>query len=75
MPADLQDVVLRCLEKDPAKRYQDVESLDRALAGCGCAGLWTEERAVAWWQAHGDSKGGVPANGPTRELALTQEAT
>jgi eukaryotic-like serine/threonine-protein kinase len=47
--ADLQAVVLRCLEKDPARRFADAESLDQAFAQCGCAGRWTRERAEAWW--------------------------
>jgi serine/threonine-protein kinase len=49
MPADLQTVVLRCLEKDPAQRFPDARSLESALAGCHVAGEWTEERAAAWW--------------------------
>jgi serine/threonine-protein kinase len=50
VPADLQGVILRCLEKDPAERFPDARSLDRALACCHVAGLWTEDRAVAWWR-------------------------
>ncbi len=50
VPADLQEVVLRCLEKEPARRFQAMEELEQALAGCGCAGQWTTERAAAWWQ-------------------------
>jgi serine/threonine-protein kinase len=38
VPADLQEVVLRCLEKDPARRFADVSRLHDALARCGCAG-------------------------------------
>src|SRR5262245_7613443 len=34
VPADLEAVILRCLAKEPAKRFLDVESLDRALAAC-----------------------------------------
>ena len=34
MPADLEAVILRCLAKEPEKRFPDVESLDRALACC-----------------------------------------
>jgi serine/threonine-protein kinase len=37
VPADLQAVVLRCLEKDPARRFADVNGLHQALANCGCA--------------------------------------
>ena len=53
VPADLQAVVLRCLHKDPAQRYPDAHSLDKALAACQDAGHWTEEQAAAWWQSHG----------------------
>jgi serine/threonine-protein kinase len=38
VPAELQGVVLRCLEKDPARRFADVSSLHEALASCGGAG-------------------------------------
>jgi serine/threonine-protein kinase len=34
VPAALEAVILRCLAKDPEKRFLDVESLDRALAAC-----------------------------------------
>jgi serine/threonine-protein kinase len=37
VPADLQAVVLRCLEKDLARRFADVNSLHVALVNCGCA--------------------------------------
>jgi serine/threonine-protein kinase len=51
VPADVQPIVLRCLEKDPAQRFPDVNSLHAALASCGCSGQWTEEMAAQWWQA------------------------
>ncbi len=52
VPADLADVIMRCLEKDPAARYQDAEGLEQALAECECAGLWGREEARAWWREH-----------------------
>jgi eukaryotic-like serine/threonine-protein kinase len=51
VPADLQAVVLRCLEKDPARRYPDAGELARALVGSG-ADPWTAEQAAAWWREH-----------------------
>jgi hypothetical protein len=27
-----------------------MDSVDKALADCLCAGEWTEEQAAAWWQ-------------------------
>jgi serine/threonine-protein kinase len=51
VPADLEEVVLRCLEKDPASRYPNAEILDQALARCSCAGDWTCQQAADWWQS------------------------
>jgi tRNA A-37 threonylcarbamoyl transferase component Bud32 len=50
VPADLQAVLLRCLEKEPAGRFQDAASLEQALGQCGCAAGWTQEQAAAWWR-------------------------
>jgi serine/threonine-protein kinase len=70
-PADLEAVVLRCLAKDPAQRYPDVQSLDSALAGCAAAGAWTEAEAAAWWSSRLNSSGGT---GPRLEEAATVAA-
>ena len=49
-PADLERVILRCLAKRPEDRFQDVESLDLALAECAAAGRWTQSQAAQWWR-------------------------
>jgi eukaryotic-like serine/threonine-protein kinase len=54
VPADLAADVLRCLAKDPAQRFPDADSLDRALAECACAGSWGKGEARRWWQAQKD---------------------
>jgi serine/threonine-protein kinase len=56
VPADVQEVVLRCLRKAPEQRFPDAESLTLALAQCQCAGEWTEQRAAAWWREHAGKK-------------------
>jgi eukaryotic-like serine/threonine-protein kinase len=58
VPADLQAVVLRCLEKAPARRFPDADELAQALARCRCADQWTREQAAAWWRdyAAGDQQ-------------------
>lgn len=40
VPVDLETLVLRCLAKDPAERYQDGDELARALEACSAAGRW-----------------------------------
>jgi serine/threonine-protein kinase len=50
VPADLQRVILRCLEKDANRRYQDASSLEKALAACQGVGEWTAEKAEEWWR-------------------------
>jgi len=49
VPADLEQVILRCLAKNPDERHQDVESLDAALAECAAADRWTQADAQRWW--------------------------
>jgi eukaryotic-like serine/threonine-protein kinase len=53
VPADLQRVILRCLEKDPSLRYQDAMTLDHALAACEGTNPWTIDRAEEWWRKQG----------------------
>lgn len=52
-PADLAAVLLKCLAKDPAARYQDMKELDAALAACACAADWDFDKAEAWWRSVG----------------------
>jgi serine/threonine-protein kinase len=50
IPEDLERVVLRCLAKDPAERFPDAESLERALGVCACAGNWDQDCAARCWR-------------------------
>jgi serine/threonine-protein kinase len=49
VPLDLEQVILRCLAKDPANRFPSVDAVDAALAECRSAG-WGHARAEEWWQ-------------------------
>ncbi len=56
IPADLERVVMQCLEKDPDHRFQNVDELKQALMACDCAAEWTSNDAAEWWQCHGCPK-------------------
>ncbi len=56
IPADVEQVVLRCLAKDPDDRYHSARALRAALSECVAAGGWTHEDASAWWKTHGEGK-------------------
>jgi serine/threonine-protein kinase len=62
VPTDLEEVVLRCLEKDPERRFADAASLEHELAACACAGPWDEERAADWWRTRAGPETGGPAS-------------
>ena len=53
VPSDLEQIVLRCLAKEPDDRFPDAISLARALVHCADAGGWTREDAANWWRSSG----------------------
>jgi eukaryotic-like serine/threonine-protein kinase len=62
VPADLGQVVLKCLAKKPDGRYPTVTALGKSLAGCAAAGEWDAEKAEEWW-AGTAPKAPMPAMG------------
>jgi hypothetical protein len=60
IPAELEEIVLSCLQKDPANRPQSARELDTLLAQIQATAPWTEEQADRWWRAH------PPEHGPRR---------
>jgi serine/threonine-protein kinase len=54
IPAELEHVVLGCLEKQPDRRPQSATELRQAL----CAiehDRWTQEHAAGWWARLGEA--------------------
>ncbi len=50
---EFEEILLRCLEKDPEHRFQDVASLQRALQELVVDDIWSSERAAKWWSCNG----------------------
>lgn len=49
LPADLQNVLMSCLRKDPNERPRSIEDLQSALLQCQ-ADDWTRGDALQWWE-------------------------
>ena len=46
---DFEDVIMRCLSKDPEDRPESVEELKELLEKCSDAESWRQEDARRWW--------------------------
>jgi serine/threonine protein kinase len=70
LPADVEDVVLRALEKEPANRYQSIDELDSALAGCRPPETWSQQRAGEWWHERERKREQTPAPGDSSRATV-----
>jgi Serine/threonine protein kinase len=52
IPQDFEQIILRCLSKDPAARPRDAAELSDLLRKCRPVSIWSEDRAREWWVAH-----------------------
>jgi serine/threonine-protein kinase len=52
IPEELDDVVMKCLEKDPDDRFQSIAELEDALRAVPDPFPWTRSRAARWWELH-----------------------
>jgi eukaryotic-like serine/threonine-protein kinase len=52
IPAALEDLVMQCLEKEPARRPADAQVVSERLHAVPLASPWTAERAEQWWTMH-----------------------
>jgi len=52
IPREIDELVLACLEKDPAKRPQSAEQLLRLVRQCRSGQSWDHDTARSWWQTN-----------------------
>ncbi len=71
--AELEAIVLACLDKQPERRPQTVDELRRRLAACNPA-PWDAEHARAWWREHQPklAQDEVPSKNPMRTIRIDE---
>ena len=52
IPPELEAIVMKCLEKDQADRFQTPGELAKALAAVPVSRPWNAKRAEEWWDLH-----------------------
>ena len=70
IPAALEDLVMDCLEKDPARRPASADAVSTRLAAVALESPWTVERAERWWEMH---RPVPPGARRAAEVLLSQE--
>jgi len=75
IPADLEELIMDCLEKDPYRRPQSMSELVWRLDRLRSLNTWTDERAQLWWCARVGSAGDRPTESDNNtSCSLTPDA-
>lgn len=70
LPEGLDQFVLDCLEKDPARRPQSASEVIARLSSCSTAEVWGEVEARQWWGEHGATLSPPKDGGSERPLTV-----
>ncbi len=72
IPADLEQIILKCLAKLPSDRHADAASLMLALGSCSVATGWGPEHAANWWKSSEETPPKNPV-GAKRAVDVTRD--
>jgi serine/threonine-protein kinase len=53
IPTELEEIIMRCLEKQPEDRFQDVATLEEQLEQVPLSEPWSSKQASKWWNCNG----------------------
>jgi len=71
IPPKLDDIILKCLEKNQVDRFQTVQDLAKALRQVPIEEPWDEEKAESWWKLHFPGEGAsLPAKESVEPIVL-----
>jgi serine/threonine-protein kinase len=70
IPAELDELVLACLHKDPTRRPQNAGELFRMAYNCRACEGWSQDLARRWWEVHLPDLAGPLPPVETRPLSV-----
>jgi hypothetical protein len=59
--SDLEELIMKCLSKDPLQRPRNAETLEEALARCAPTQRWSVQDAEKWWTQNVPATESAPA--------------